>query len=157
AFQPKFLRGSKWLDGLPANWCRKVVRSGSPNLRGRYKDIGLGHWVRGRHPWDATSTLYVDGFSQALLATQKRLEEKLSFKQIKLNKLQLSRQRISRGYQNKLKKPSPHTCSIAEYSKEDVGLRFQSSAPNHLKALEAPDTKEKPGIALEMVRLTLRR
>ena len=157
AFQPKFLRDSKWLDGLPANWGRKVVRSVSPNLRGRYKDIGLGHWVRGRHPWDATSTLNVDGFSQAWLATQKNLEEKLGFKQIKLNKLQLSRQRISRGYPNKLKKPSPHTCSIAEYSKEDVGLRFQSSAPNHLKALEAPDTKEKPGIALEMVRLTLRR
>jgi integrase len=76
AFQ---LFGSHQINGLVRNWARKLVRSNENQLPGRFKDAGLGHWVRGRHPWDMLSVFPVSTFKQQWLDVQKNLQGQLGF------------------------------------------------------------------------------
>ncbi|MDT0635909.1 hypothetical protein [Spectribacter hydrogenoxidans] len=78
-YQPKFQEAHEDLDALPANWGRKLVRSESGHLPGRYRDAGLGHWVRGRHPLGEISSLNCRQFRGAWLALQADLEHRLGF------------------------------------------------------------------------------
>ncbi|TAN03313.1 MAG: hypothetical protein EPN36_13180 [Rhodanobacteraceae bacterium] len=78
-FQPKYMDKTTVLRDLPGNWGRKLVRSSSPELAGRFKDAGLGHWVRGRHPWSTTSTFPSAQFKRKWLARQAELERVLGF------------------------------------------------------------------------------
>lgn len=78
-YRPKYQEDNEALAHLPANWGRKVVRSESGALAGRYRDAELGHFVRGRHAWDATSTLNAADFHARWLARQEALERKLGF------------------------------------------------------------------------------
>lgn len=64
---------------LPGNWARKLVRSHSPKLAARYRDMGLGHWVAARHPFDWYSSVSVPKFREAWLQTQNELESALGF------------------------------------------------------------------------------
>ncbi|MHB1944264.1 MAG: hypothetical protein ACYCPE_03355 [Metallibacterium sp.] len=78
-YQPKYQEKDERLTPLPANWGRKVVRSWSGHLPGRFRDAELGHWVRGRHAWDATSTFDSGRFQAAWLELQEALEQRLGF------------------------------------------------------------------------------
>lgn len=78
-YRPKYQEQDEQLIPLPANWGRKVVRSASGELPGRYRDAELGHWVRGRHAWDATSTFSAREFRARWLTLQGQLETRLGF------------------------------------------------------------------------------
>lgn len=67
------------IEGLGRNWARKLVRSDNNQLPGRFKDAGLGHWVRGRYPWDMLSVFPVSTFKQQWLDVQKNLQKQLGF------------------------------------------------------------------------------
>ncbi len=84
AYQPSAWRQFERIAELPRNWARRLVRSESPELLGRFKDAGLGHWVRGRHPWSWTSTFPSGAFRQDWLALQARLESSLGFEVLKV-------------------------------------------------------------------------
>lgn len=86
-FHPQYLSYTTELRDLPGNWGRKVVRSNAPELSGRFLDAGLGHWVRGRHPWTLTSTFPARTFRTAWLAVQRRLEGELGFEVLRLDGL----------------------------------------------------------------------
>lgn len=76
-YQPKYQERSEQLIHLPANWGRKVARSESSGLAGRYRDAELGHFVRGRHAWDATSTFNAPAFHAQWCERQLLLEGQL--------------------------------------------------------------------------------
>ena len=78
-YQPRYQEGDEQLTPLPANWGRKFVRSVSGHLPGRFRDAELGHWVRGRHAWDATSTFDSGRFHAAWIDLQEGLEQRLGF------------------------------------------------------------------------------
>jgi integrase len=78
-FRPSHWNAAESIKALPRNWARRLVRSDSPELLGRFKDAGLGHWVRGRHPWSWTSTFPAQAFARDWLAVQSRLEAALGF------------------------------------------------------------------------------
>lgn len=86
-FQPKYLDRTIILRNLPGNWGRKLIRSASPELLGRFKDAGLGHWVRGRHPWTHTSTFPSQEFREKWLALQADMEQKLGFEVLRIDGL----------------------------------------------------------------------
>lgn len=67
------------IEGLVRNWARKLVRSDDNQLPGRFKDAGLGHWIRGRHPWDMLSVFPVSTFKQQWLDVQENLQKQLGF------------------------------------------------------------------------------
>ena len=67
------------IEGLVRNWARKLVRSDYNQLPGRFKDAGLGHWVRGRHPWDMLSVFPVSAFKKQWLDVQENLQKQLGF------------------------------------------------------------------------------
>lgn len=67
------------IEGLVRNWARKLVRSDYNQLPGRFKDAGLGHWIRGRHPWDMLSVFPVSVFKQQWLDVQENLQKQLGF------------------------------------------------------------------------------
>lgn len=83
-YQPKYQEKNEQLTPLPANWGRKVMRSLSGHLPGRFRDAELGHWVRGRHAWDATSTFDSGRFQAAWLELQDALERRLGFEPLSL-------------------------------------------------------------------------
>lgn len=78
-YRPKHWAQVEAIRGLPWNWGRRLVRSKSPELVGRLKDAGLGHWVLGRHPWTWTSTFPAATFRERWLALQDRLERQHGF------------------------------------------------------------------------------
>ncbi|MFV5467630.1 tyrosine-type recombinase/integrase [Acinetobacter towneri] len=67
------------IKDLVRNWARKLVRSDRNQLPGRFKDAGLGHWIRGRHPWDILSVFPVSVFKQQWLDVQENLQKQLGF------------------------------------------------------------------------------
>ena len=83
-YQPRYQEVDEHLTPLPANWGRKLVRSLSGHLPGRFRDAELGHWVRGRHAWDATSTFDPGRFHAAWIALQEALEQRLGFEPLSL-------------------------------------------------------------------------
>lgn len=86
-YQPSLWRSFDAIAKLPRNWARRLVRCESPELLGRFKDAGLGHWVRGRHPWAWTSTFPAQRFREDWLALQARLEKALGFEVIRVPEL----------------------------------------------------------------------
>ena len=74
------------IEDLIRNWARKLVRSDRNQLPGRFKDAGLGHWIRGRHPWDILSVFPVSAFKQQWLDVQENLQ-KQSVSLFKSNKM----------------------------------------------------------------------
>jgi hypothetical protein len=86
-YRPKHWAQVEAIRGLPWNWGRRLVRSKSPELVGRLKDAGLGHWVLGRHPWTWTSTLPSATFRERWLALQDRLERQHGFEVLTLDSL----------------------------------------------------------------------
>ena len=86
-FKPAQWRVVEAIRALPRNWARRLVRSESPELLGRFKDAGLGHWVRGRHPWSWTSTFPAQVFARDWLAVQARLEAALGFEVLEVPEL----------------------------------------------------------------------
>lgn len=78
-FTPSIMGKLEFVSDLPGNWGRKLVRSEQNSLSGRFKDAGLGHWVRGRHPWTHTCSFPPTLFKQEWLAMQNRLEQELGF------------------------------------------------------------------------------
>lgn len=84
AYRPRYQEHEEQLEPLPANWGRKVMRSYSRELPGRFRDAGLGHWVRGRRPWDMTSTFDATAFHRAWSGLQQHLEGRLGFVPIPL-------------------------------------------------------------------------
>lgn len=81
AFRASSLNLSGALRGLPRNWARRLVRSMAPlrKMPGRMVDAGLGHFVRGRHPWSMTSDFPVQEFRHRWLRMQEILEDELGF------------------------------------------------------------------------------
>jgi hypothetical protein len=75
------------LSSLPGNWGRKLVRSAQNSLSGRFKDAGLGHWVRGRHPWTSTSVFPAASFKHDWLKMQEDLEKELGFELLNIETL----------------------------------------------------------------------
>ncbi|RJL69686.1 tyrosine-type recombinase/integrase [Acinetobacter radioresistens] len=67
------------IKDLVRNWARKLVRSDRNQLPGRFKDAGLGHWIRGRHPWDILSVFPVSAFKQQWFDVQENLQKQLGF------------------------------------------------------------------------------
>ncbi|MEQ8799161.1 MAG: hypothetical protein RJQ08_14730 [Salinisphaeraceae bacterium] len=84
-YRPKFQEANEKLPALPANWLRKLVRSESSKLPGRYRDAGLGHWVRGRNPWRATSSFDPVDYGEQWLGLQHWLESELGFQPVELS------------------------------------------------------------------------
>lgn len=81
-YRPSEQERHERLVQLPGNWGRKVVRSQSTSLPGRFRDAELGHWVSGRKPWDMTSTFDAQAFHAAWVSLQAWLEERLGFQPI---------------------------------------------------------------------------
>jgi|GEM_PF-616387 integrase len=86
-FTPSFMGQLEFVSDLPGNWGRKLVRSEQSSLSGRFKDAGLGHWVRGRHPWTHTCSFPSSLFKQEWLAMQNRLEKELGFELLDMTEL----------------------------------------------------------------------
>lgn len=62
---------------LPGNFARKLVRAEGISLPGRFLDAGMGHWVRGRHPWRMTSNMPSAKFACDWTLMQEQLEKRL--------------------------------------------------------------------------------
>jgi len=81
-YAPKRFEDDGPFPSLPANFGRKIARSWSAALSGRLKDAELGHWVRGRHAWDAASTLDAQAFRDEWIKLQEEFEAMLGFEPI---------------------------------------------------------------------------
>lgn len=96
-YRPKFQEGDQQLTPLPANWGRKYARSSSArSVPGRFLDAELGHWVRGRHAWDNTSTFAADRFFKVWLGRQQAMERALGFVPAELAAVGKVRRRIAK-------------------------------------------------------------
>lgn len=146
-------------QSLPANWGRKVMRSESADLPGRSQDALLGHWTRGRHPWDMTSTLDANQFHSACLRRQNKMERRLGFSVVTLggyegaisNRLPcLPATRRQGGH----KRPAP---TKGESAYPDVEVVMETYASGQLAFLKDANKKQadKKSRALEMVRRVL--
>lgn len=79
-YQPKWRDQRRNIGPIPPpNWARKLIRSSTVRLAPRYRDAGLGHFMRGRHPWSLTSTFRVSDFRQQWLETVEHYERVLGF------------------------------------------------------------------------------
>lgn len=153
-YAPSIQEAHEKLMALPANWGRKVARSLSTTLPGRLRDAELGHWVRGRHAWDATSTLDARGFRQAWLDMQQNLENLLGFEPITVagccshRRPSLQRSAPVPARALEAKKPEPEKAQSAV-----DGKAFLVAADEALfEQLQSTEPAELSGHVLELLR-----
>lgn len=153
-YAPSIQEAHEQLIALPANWGRKVARSLSTALPGRLRDAELGHWVRGRHAWDATSTLNARGFRQAWLEMQQDLEKRLGFELVTVAGCSAHRRPtflrsapvLARALD--VRKPTPDKPPSA-----NDGKAFLAEADEALfEQLQSTEPPALPGRALELLR-----
>jgi hypothetical protein len=153
-YAPSIQETHEKLRPLPANWGRKVARTLSTALPGRLRDAELGHWVRGRHAWDATSTLDVRGFRSAWLGLQEDLEERLGFEVIEVA-------RCSEHRRPSLQRSAPvptkamkaqKSASPKASSTVDGKAVLTRVGDLFLDRLTSADPADRPGLALDLLR-----
>lgn len=151
-FQPKYQEEDEQLTPLPSNWGRKLVRSETTGLAGRFRDAGMGHWARGRHAWHVTSTLDTGGFRRAWLTVQATLEHELGFTVIRPAGVDTDAQRLpgqrpvaSAG--KSASKPAPSPAKTI-----DVEPILREADEDKLDRLVDPNRDCPREIALELVR-----
>lgn len=153
-YQPKYQEEAEQLTPLPANWGRKVLRSESGQLPGRFRDAEMGHWVRGRHAWDATSTFDAMGFHACWLALQERMEKRLRFKVIKpvrfwkTERLAPLHPVVTRASPPASATPAPEALG----SKLDIVALLREIDPGLVNAVLEKDHAVAPEAALDLVR-----
>lgn len=153
-YTPSIQERHKKLARLPANWGRKVARSLSTELPGRFRDAEFGHWVRGRHAWDATSTLDAKAFREAWLELQRALERRLGFDVVTVAGCSGHRRpaiRRSAPYPARLlnsRKAPESKPRTAEEGREALA-RVDEMQLEQLAAIEPPD---RSALALQLVR-----
>jgi hypothetical protein len=64
----------------PANWARKLLRSDPYELPPRFREAGLGHFMRGRHPWSRLSMFPSATFGKEWVREIAQYENLLGFK-----------------------------------------------------------------------------
>jgi site-specific recombinase XerD len=159
-YQPKYQERDEQLTPLPANWGRKFVRSVSGHLPGRFRDAELGHWVRGRHAWDATSTFDPQRFQVAWLALQETLERQLGFDTIHVAGCMQSHRSI--GATPALPSIGRTTASIPEggpagpTSSADAEELLRSVNDELFDTIEGKPPADRPALALELARQVVR-
>lgn len=151
-YRPRYQELDAQLTALPANWGRKVARSESGHLPGRYRDAELGHFVRGRHAWDSTSTLDAQHFRGCWQVLQVSLEEKLGLEVMavanSLKPLRTPLLRPGTGRIERRKQPL-----VAPEMPDDVVEGWLRDADETaLGALEESDAMSKPRISADLVR-----
>jgi hypothetical protein len=151
-YQPRYQELDRQLTALPANWGRKVVRSESGQLPGRYRDAELGHFVRGRHAWDSTSTLHAQDFRERWLALQSGLEEQLGLEILAVGNALKPRRALLRrpgtGHAERRKQ-----ASVPEELPDLEVERWLSDVDEAaLEALKNAAAAAKPPVALDLVR-----
>lgn len=148
-YQPKYQEKARFLDPLPGNWARKLVRAEGLELFGRMVDAGSGHFVRGRHAWRYTSTLATPEFQRRWLELQTLLEQKLGFEPWTIPDLEPSRRRFGARLPSKKSRATPEAFEEAveeaptlermlELMKESAPVLYQAvfdeSPPNKVAA-----------------------
>lgn len=132
-FQPSHWRLVESIRALPRNWARRLIRSDSPELVGRFKDAGLGHWVRGRHPWSWTSTFPAQVFGRDWLAMQARFESELGFDLLDVPQLAGVTVRpsicVSWGSGGHVRAPAP-TRAASEMTEEEIRALLRECGQN---------------------------
>lgn len=151
-YRPRYQELDTQLTALPANWGRKVVRSESGQLPGRYRDAELGHFVRGRHAWDSTSTLDAQDFRERWRALQTELEEQLGLGVLAVDSALEPRRTLLRrpgtGRAERRKQPVvPEELPDVEVERWLCGVDEVA-----LGTLKDADAAAKPPIALDLVR-----
>lgn len=155
-YQPKFQENHEDLAPLPANWGRKVVRSHSAKLPGRYRDGLLGHWARGRHAWDWVSTLDASDFRQQWLKLQAELEKELGFAVLRVIDGGQSRRRLPVRLPRSLAQhPGKPGQPRSEETSFDIKAMMREASPERFAMVNDLQRDCEPGVALELVRLTL--
>ncbi|WP_152551665.1 tyrosine-type recombinase/integrase [Polycyclovorans algicola] len=155
SYRPMYLHEVKFLRGLPVNFGRKLVRSDAEELPGRYKDAGLGHWVRGRHPWTLTSTFPTEKFRAEWLAVQQRLEVELGFEVLTLEGLPAQLQPAAHSLPAR-KSPTPAVEQAPLISDEEINELLMSSKANYHEAVfewEVPSAEAVLGLATSAVNI----
>lgn len=143
------LYDSYQIEALVRNWARKLVRSDDNQLPGRFKDAGLGHWIRGRHPWDMLSVFPVSTFKQQWLDVQKNLQKQLGFECLEGFDC-LSIKNIPTFVLSKETKAiQAQTKPSIQYSQHDVEQWLDNSAYDHYCQLIFENNPE-PSVALEL-------
>lgn len=153
-FQPKYLDRTMILRNLPGNWGRKLIRSAAPELLGRFKDAGLGHWVRGRHPWTYTSTFPSQEFRVQWLALQAEMEHKLGFEVLRIGDLPINPPPIR--YSLPSTAPKPEASSPEEMRDEEIEsllLRADEEFYKATFAWQPPSPEAGLGLARDAVRI----
>lgn len=145
-YTPSIMSKLGFISDLPGNWGRKLVRSEQNSLSGRFKDAGLGHWVRGRHPWTHTCSFPSSLFKQDWLSLQNKLEQDLGFELLDITELDILHspeyglpKKITEKDSNATKSLPPEwimeQLSKPEYQKY-IEVTLESEAPSHPVALE---------------------
>lgn len=137
--------GSNQVTGLVRNWARKLVRSEQNSLLGRFKDAGLGHWVRGRHPWEMLSVFPAMAFKTQWLEMQEGLQAKLGFEYFNFEDIQYCPQFDLPLITSNVKSLNP----AVEYSMQDVQGWLEKSEFEPYRALVF-NSDPGPSIALEL-------
>lgn len=147
-YRPKYQEdlNGRW---LPANWPRKLIRSESSALCGRYRDTGLGHWVRGRNPWRQTASFKPMEFRHEWLELQNRLEAQLGFEPIGLPPTETGRRAPLAGPVRREPVPSPEE-PVPAYTNADLEMIMQETDAKCDHAIQSPEPS--PSAALQLVK-----
>lgn len=155
-YQPKYQEHDEQLAALPANWGRKLARSASSLLPGRYRDAELGHWTRGRHAWDITSSFDSKSFRRRWIDQQEALEGALGFKPMTVG-----------GYRANVRTPPRLPAKPAKRAMQkpqipaaqdqmpldlDIESLLRDASAAHFERLMDREHPCEPEIALELVR-----
>ncbi|HEX7325880.1 MAG TPA: hypothetical protein VF292_11095 [Rhodanobacteraceae bacterium] len=129
-YQPKYQEQAEQLPALPANWGRKVVRSHSDTLPGRYRDAELGHFVRGRHAWDTTSTFNARDFHVRWLKHQRLLERRLGFEVVAIGSGDAQ-------YRERVLRPAATPAKHGRPARDALPPKEQAEVEGWLRAVDA--------------------
>lgn len=137
------------IEGLVRNWARKLVRSDHNQLAGRFKDAGLGHWVRGRYPWDRLSVFPASIFRQQWLEVQENLQKQLGFECVDLFDSLKNKDVPTFVLAQETKTAQDDKNSTVQYSENDVKEWLKNSEYGSYCQLIFEENSE-PQVALEL-------
>ena len=124
-FQPKRFDDHPDLATLPGNFGRKLVRSLVKDIPGRLIDAGLGHWVRGRHPYVWTSTFDFKSFAKRWSAEQASLQGLLGLSVLQVEGLMPLREPLRMPCQRSRPAKPPPMPKPQPLSSEEIDQRIQ--------------------------------
>lgn len=150
-YQPKYQESDEQLTALPANFGRKLFRSETTHMPGRYRDAELGHFARGRHAWHIVSSLDSRDFRSQMLSRQTQLEDELGFELLAVGGNWQRSRRPPRMPAKSVRTANTVKCP-EEKPIPDIEPYLEAASPAHYERLMDQSRPCEPGVALELVR-----